>query len=451
MGESISSTLVSFGVREVDITPPLGIHLHNWSAAEHMTATGVHRPLLGKVLALVGESTATLLISLDLGWWMAARDELLLREAILHATGLPADQLIVCLIHTHAGPSLAREDEHEPGGHLIAPWLELIARQLAHAALESLADLTPGVIDFELGSCDLASNRDLSLADGSVACGFNPGPTPLNRLLVGRICDEAGVARVILAHYAAHPTSLGPANTLLSPDYVGAARELVEEVAGASFIFLQGPSGELAPREQYARDTAVAERHGRVLGYATLAVLERMSQPGLRTVFDHVLQSGAPLAITRSEPAANGTLTVRSVTAALPTQDNRPPHDPSLPLVVVKDRATRAARIGAAMASEVLFTVTLWQIGRVVFLAHPGEAYSDLQTILQARHPEAIIAVVNLANGSHAGYIAPRSAYADHRYQSWQSPLGPSAFGTLLESLSSALFETFPQPATPKQ
>lgn len=53
-----------------------------------------------------------------------------------------------------------------------------------------------------------------------------------------------------IVNYACHPTTLAWQNTLVSPDYVGAMRDLVEESTGAPVAFFQGP-GELAPREQY--------------------------------------------------------------------------------------------------------------------------------------------------------------------------------------------------------
>src|SRR3989442_14091799 len=82
--------------------------------------------------------------------------------------------------------------------------------------------------------------------------------------------------------YACHPTTLAWENTLLSPDYPGAMREVVEGVTGVPCVFLQGASGDLGPREGFVGDPAVADRNGRQLGYAVLAALEGMPPPGTR-------------------------------------------------------------------------------------------------------------------------------------------------------------------------
>ena len=73
-----------------------------------------------------------------------------------------------------------------------------------------------------------------------------------------------------LVNYACHPTTLAWENTLISPDYVGAMREVVEQHTGAPCLFLQGASGDLGPREGFVGDTAVADRNGRQLGFAAL-------------------------------------------------------------------------------------------------------------------------------------------------------------------------------------
>gem|GEM_PF-3876083 len=42
---------LSFGHARGDITPPVGVYHGMWGAARHDRATGVHRPLVGDVMA----------------------------------------------------------------------------------------------------------------------------------------------------------------------------------------------------------------------------------------------------------------------------------------------------------------------------------------------------------------------------------------------------------------
>ena len=125
------------------------------------------------------------------------------------------------------------------------------------------------------GRCGLATNRDFWDEDAErFACGYNPDAPADDTLLVARVTDDAGAVLATLFNYACHPTTLAWDNRLLSPDYVGAAREVLEQAFGAPALFLHGASGELAPRDDYVGDTAVADRNGRQLGYAAAAAIE---------------------------------------------------------------------------------------------------------------------------------------------------------------------------------
>jgi hypothetical protein len=98
--------------------------------------------------------------------------------------------------------------------------------------------------------------------------------------LLGRITDRQGKQRGTLVNYACHPTTLAAENKAISPDYVGAMRETIERATSAPALFLLGMCGDLAPRYQYVGDTAVADQHGRQLGYAALATLNDMGTGG---------------------------------------------------------------------------------------------------------------------------------------------------------------------------
>ena len=162
---------------------------------------------------------------------------------------------------------------------MIAPYLDLLRATILRAVNLALATAVPAALEWRIGRCGVAYNRDFR--DPKLPrylCGANPAGEADDALLIGRVTAEGGRIVAILVNYACHPTTLAWQNQLMSPDFVGSMRELVEAItAGAYCLFLQGASGELAPREQYAGDTEVADRHGRELGFAVLSTLEGMS------------------------------------------------------------------------------------------------------------------------------------------------------------------------------
>ena len=151
-----------------------------------------------------------------------------------------------------------------------------------------------GTIDWDVGRCKLATNRDLPDPDPSqqrIICGYNPDGDPDDALLVGRITDATGSARATLVNYACHPTTLAWENAAISPDYVGAMRETIQQATNAPALFLLGACGELAPRYQYVGDPEVADRHGRELGFAALSTLNGMEPPGTQLSYAGVVES----------------------------------------------------------------------------------------------------------------------------------------------------------------
>ena len=107
-----------------------------------------------------------------------------------------------------------------------------------------------------------------------------------------------------VVNYACHPTTLAWENTLISPDYVGAMREVVERDTGAPCLFLQGASGDLGPRDGYVGDTAVADRNGRQLGFAALSALEALPPPGTCFEYAGPVVSGAILGTWKHSAAS---------------------------------------------------------------------------------------------------------------------------------------------------
>ena len=116
----------------------------------------------------------------------------------------------------------------------------------------------------------MARQRDFwDAGSKQFVCGFNPDGTSDDTVVVAKAVDDStGETLGTIVNYACHPTTLAWENTLISPDYVGAMRELVEKNTGAPCVFLQGASGDLGPQDGYVGDVAVADRNGRQLGFS---------------------------------------------------------------------------------------------------------------------------------------------------------------------------------------
>jgi hypothetical protein len=435
------------GVAREDITPPVSIYSRSWGAARHDIAEAIHRPftLTCITFQISAHDSPLVLISADLGWWKSD-DEQEFRQAVLDGLSLSSPQLMVCLTHTHSGPSLSTENAAKTGGHLIAPYLEHVRKACIRSAQTALSTARSSFLSWHYDKCTLATCRDLpDPKTNRYIVGYNPAVPADDTLLVGRITDEKQQVRAVIVNYACHPTTLAWQNTQLSPDYVGAMRQTVEEQTSAPCLFLQGASGELAPAEQYVGALEVAEAHGRRLGYSVLSALEAMLPATSRLEFSGTVESGAPLAMwTRKPQEPSSILLSKMMDMELPLK-----HLPSVMEIeeqlqncsdrVLKERLWRQRSVRRLVGDgqNAHFGVWLWRLGDSILVGHPNEAYSRFQVDLRKMLAPCPVAVMNITNGS-IGYLPPQELFDHDLYQVWQTPFASGG----LELVTDKTFRT---------
>lgn len=448
------------GVARCDITPPAGIYARNWGAATHDVAEGIHRPLTLTCLTFQTrrDGLPLALIGADLGWWKSRDEEWFIRSGVREALSLDEARVMFCLSHTHAGPSLYREDAEKPGGQHIGPYLEQLRAAAARAAQQALAAAAPATLAWRYGKCDLATNRDLRDPNRDrCIVGFNPDQPADDTLLVGRVSDDAGRVLATLVNYACHPTTLAWDNRLISPDYIGAMREVVEAQTHVPCLFLQGASGELAPAEQYSGDTALADAHGRRLGHAALATLEGMLPPATRLAFTGAVESGAALAIWKREPDdISRALAVERVEVELalkpmPTTAQIEEEWRRTADRVAKERLWRQRGVRRMVGDGTTAKTSLycWRLGDALLIGHPHEAYSEFQMKLRQRFPSLAVAVMNIVNG-YASYLPPRDVYGLDLYPVTVTPFAADSLERLTDQALHAGERLLAQSSRPK-
>ncbi|MAR08483.1 MAG: hypothetical protein CL681_00740, partial [Blastopirellula sp.] len=303
---SSPQSICHFGIAREDITPPVGIYHRMWGAASHDQSEGVHRPLVAT--ATYFRSTAEpshqdqLLIAIDHCLLGYEEVEMLLRT-ITAKTSMDREHISLTFSHTHGAGLLNMDRESFPGGELIPAYLEQLATTLAEISAAAIADTTPVNITYGVGRCNLAANRDYFDPQlQQYVCGFNPGHSADDTVVVARVSDANRQLLCTFVNYACHPTTLAWDNRLISPDYPGAMREVVERETGKPCVFLQGASGDLGPVHGFVGDTEVCDRNGRQLGYAVLSTLETLSPPGTAFQYAGAVVSGATIGTWQSVP-----------------------------------------------------------------------------------------------------------------------------------------------------
>jgi hypothetical protein len=470
------------GVSQRDITPPVGIYHRMWGAATHDRSTGIHKPLRASTLALAPREpvdvvsadapTPQVLITLDhcLLWVREMAD---LRSAIATAAGLAVEQIQVTFTHTHGAGLIGKERASLPGGELIGPYLETLTKRVAESVREALANLRPATIVYGSGRCALAQHRDFwDEATNQYVCGFNPGGPVDDTVLVGRISDEQGRTVATLVNYACHPTTLAWENTLISPDYVGAMREVIEPATGAPCQFLQGASGDIGPREGFVGDPRIADRNGRELGYAALAALEALPPPGTRYEYQGPVVSGATLGVWKHVPI-DADAQRRARRFRIHAWKESLAYRPDMPTLVGTEAALtkwQAEEAAAQAAGDALrardahaqvermrrqkvrlnelppgkdfpLPTMLWQLGDAFWLLVEAEHYNLLQRALRAKFPNHPIVIATLTNGWQPSYLPTAETYGKGIYQESIALVAPGSLEKLIESIVAKITE----------
>ena len=466
-----------FALAWADITPPVGIYHRMWGASRHDRATGVHRPLRATVavfeaadMRVSPPETRQVLLALDHCVLGAVEHEQLVSH-IAHASGQPKETILVVFSHTHAAGLMGLERAPLPGGDLIPGYLSSVAARAAELVRKCVDRIEPAGIVYGWGCCNLAAHRDFFDAGRKqFVCGFNPGTLVDDTVIVARVTDASGKVLATVVNYACHPTTLAWDNTLISPDYVGAMREVVEQATGAPCLFLQGASGELGPREGFVGDPAVADRNGRQLGFAALSALTALPAAFTRFRYTGPVVSGATLGAWAHELLPPNEAERKKLWQLWrwheplryrPDQPIAEDIEAGLQQSQVDEAAARAAgdarraadcraiaerkrrllnRLSQLPRGDVYpLQVVLWRMGDAFWLGVQGESYSLLQTELRRRFTGTPIVVASIAADWGASYLPPSEVYGLGVYQESIAVVAAGSLEQLIESIATRI------------
>ena len=459
-----------FALAWCDITPPADIYHRMWGAAKHERATGVHRPLRATVAvfeALLGNGERQILLALDHCVMGAVEHEQLISD-VARMSGQAKESILVVFSHTHGAGLMGLDRVALPGGDLIPGYLQTLGERVGELVKQCMATLAPVSIVYGHGRCSLAAHRDFwDRERQEFVCGFNPGGPADDTVIVARVTTDDGKVLASIVNYACHPTTLAWDNTLISPDYIGAMREVVERDTGAPCLFLQGASGELGPREGFVGDTAVADRNGCELGYAALSALIALPDAGTKFCYTGPVVSGATLGTWKHAPLSADELAGlaewklarwREPLKYRPGQPSAEQTQAELTQFQAEESAARHARnetraaecramaerktrllhrLSQRPAGESFpLRVVLWRVGDAFWLGVQGESYSLLQTELRRRFPSRIIIVATIAADWGTSYLPPRELYDTGIYQETIAVVAAGSLEQLIESIA---------------
>lgn len=409
------------GYSKQDITPTeLGIPLAGYGTEN----TRVHETVLDKIyatcIAVTENDQTVLLISQDLigapdPWTMTAR------EKISEATGVPKEKIVISGTHTHAAPSIYYE------GDSIKPYEPVYMAAVVKVAQEAMADRSAATL--YSGSTQLpklAFVRHYKMADGSVMSANTSGFQETNAVDYGMEIDNTmelvkfdrdGDKRdILLMNWQAHPcfADLYGEGTQISADYIGVARNKIEQEAGMDFIFFLGAAGNQSTYSRLKKDKHGMDMmdYGKALAQGAMDAL-----PGLKAANG----SGVKITNVQYEYAMNRKdedklLVAREVLSIAQSQGTAAAD------TYAKEKglqsATHAYNIDkrAGLPDTQTMEINALNIGGIGFISAPYEMFSTASLYVKENSPLDTNVIITCANGRH-NYIANKEAYDYYAYE----------------------------------
>ncbi|HEU5315345.1 MAG TPA: hypothetical protein VFX49_04505, partial [Chloroflexota bacterium] len=222
----------------------------------------------------------------------------------------------------------------------------------------------------------------------------------------------------VLVHYACHGVSLSSQIRLMSADFMGVMREVVERLVSGTALYVQGACGNINP-SLMGPDWDHPRRLGNALG-AEAARVALLAEP----------VDGLPLRAAREALALPGLLPVsleagRERVTRLEAERERLDRD-GVPdgagsrvwntRTLERARRGLAALEGGEPLPPVAAEIGALRIGEVALVSNPTELFCEIGMAIKKASPFPWTAVAGYTDGS-AGYVPTRAAYPEGGYE----------------------------------
>lgn len=436
--------------------PPPNIAHGGWGAQKHEQAEGIDMDLWATALALSDGTTTAIILDVDIQILTNERADQM-RHAVSQRTGVAAENIRACATHTHSGP-VPYQSWIEKGYEMVGPWFEQLARWCADAAAEAMANLQPVVVRVGRGESLINASRRCVAPTGERFLGVNLDAPCDHEVIVVRFDPVSAAAgsrapAATLVNFACHATIMGPANRLITPDYPGAMKRVVEHAVGGRCIFLQGSAGDIGPRQGFQADVAVYRELGAVLGHEIAKIALGLISIPSAVKWREIIPSGAPLGQYDSEFAdsAGNPVQVRYKEIAVPLRAALPDRKVATEQLEHWKQKLKSARerTDAAGITEAIYMARRADIqlrmaddfggktsamvrahfitfGDVALVGCNIEPFCEIGLAIKRESPFPVTFMCGYTNGRMA-YMPTAAEWAKGGYEVENSPFGQSA------------------------
>lgn len=426
------------GAAALSLGAPVGSPMGGYGGRKGVS-TGFHDDLQVRALVLSDGVTQIGIVICDL----VALDPVTLTAFRSQAAelGIPAENLVVAVTHTHSGPAygsfLSRyltglgPDAKPPR---FPEWEESLPGRMLEALREAGRNLVSVSLALGRASAPAGIHRRLPDANGEVRLHPNPDGVTDPEVVALQFLTADGTTVATLVNHATHPVVLCEDNLQFTADFPYYLRRKVEERFGGVTLFLNGACGNINPLRR--GDFEAAAWVGETIANAAIAALEQAQPQEIGNLAGSSAEVSLPLKPMVAKAEVERYLQHARAAVELHTKpDNYEGQRRAAEVQRAEEQARRLeagrTRLVAwgAVDGQMTAQVQALVIGGVGLVGLPGENFVELGLGLKAAAGGPLM-VVGYCNRS-VGYVPTRAAYPEGGYEVTSSFLAPGAGETL--------------------
>ncbi|PGX16457.1 neutral/alkaline non-lysosomal ceramidase N-terminal domain-containing protein [Bacillus sp. AFS033286] len=395
------------GVCKVDITPPLGIDFIGYHRDTGIN--NIEERIYGTIFVFEKAEMKTVFISID-NIGMLVEDTNMIRERVASELHLPFERITVVYTHTHSGPETVGDDP------LVQSYKTLLVNNVVHGAITANNNLSSCEVGWGVTTGDIGVNRRERTSDGTAKMGTNIEGVVDKRIGMLAIRDaETKELCGIVVFCTAHPNVLKGDSDVLSADYPGMTREILEKIINCPVIIVQGAAGNVNAKYRGSREAL--KQMAYILSGHVLTMLPTVTYSSivkLRTISSTMQMKLKDIPeideIRRMAQFAERHWGVNT--------------DEWLTIVLEKyKQGIRKLRID--------LEVQLFQVNDGMFSGIPMEPFSETALEMKERLQNDLVFFGGYTNG-YIGYLPTKEEFA---YAGYEVELNPIVYGTVTNLL----------------
>ncbi|MFJ8242421.1 neutral/alkaline non-lysosomal ceramidase N-terminal domain-containing protein [Bacillus tropicus] len=389
------------GVCKVDITPPIGIDFVGYHRETGIN--NIEERIYGTVFVFEKDEMKTVFISID-NIGMLVEDTNMIRERVASRLYVPFERITVVYTHTHSGPETIGDNP------LVQSYKTILVNNVVRGAVTANKNLKRCEVGWGVTTGDIGVNRRERTTDGRAKMGTNIDGVVDKRIGMLAIRDaETKELSGIVVFCTAHPNVLKGDSDVLSADYPGMTREILEKIVNCPVMIVQGAAGNVNAKYRGSREALIQMAY--ILSGHVLTMLPTVTYSPivkLRTVSSTMQMK------LKDIPEIDE---IRSM-AQLAEKQWGVNTDEWLTIVLEKDKQSiRQLRID--------LEVQLFQVNEGMFSGIPMEPFSETALEMKERLRNELAFLGGYTNG-YIGYLPTREEFT---YGGYEVELNPVVYG----------------------